>query len=89
MNGSPSLTGGTAASNAMAGTAGGIAGAMIGAKALSPAGWAASKVPGLSGAARGGYTNVGANTTPLMGAARGAFSHIKMVLPVCPERGRQ
>lgn len=77
MNGSPSLTGGTAASNAMAGTAGGIAGAMIGAKALSPAGWAASKVPGLSGAARGGYTNVGANTTPLMGAARGAFSHIK------------
>lgn len=77
MNGSPSLTGGTAASNAMAGTAGGIAGAMIGAKALSAAGWAASKVPGLSGAARGGYTNVGANTTPLMGAARGAFSHIK------------
>lgn len=77
MNGSPSLTGGTAASNAMAGTAGGIAGAMIGAKALSPAGWAASKVPGLSGAARGGYTNVGVNTTPLMGAARGAFSHIK------------
>lgn len=77
MNGSPSLTGGTAASNAMAGTAGGIAGAMIGAKALSPAGWAASKVPGLSGAARGGYASVNANTMPITGAARGAFSHIK------------
>lgn len=77
MNGSPSLTGGTAASNAMAGAAGGVAGAMIGAKALSPAGWAASKVPGLSGAARGGYASVNANTMPITGAARGAFSHIK------------
>lgn len=82
MAGSPSLSAGTVASNAMAGTAGAVAGGMAGWKAIgspltSAAGWTASKAPGTIGAMAGGIKGADVLERPGAAALKGAFSHMK------------
>lgn len=83
MTGSPTLTAGTMAGNAMAAAAGGVAATMAGGAAVKgvgsmlSGGYSGTKsMAGLAGAAIGGGSNVDANTTPLAGGIRGMYGHL-------------
>lgn len=83
MTGSPTLTAGTMAGNAMAAAAGGVAATMAGGAAVKgvgsmlSGGYSGTKsMAGLAGAAIGGGSNVDAHTTPLAGGLRGMYGHL-------------
>lgn len=83
MTGSPTLTAGTMAGNAMAAAAGGVAATMAGGAAVKGVGSVLSggysgtkSMAGLAGAAIGGGSSVDAHTTPLAGGLRGMYGHL-------------